>query len=218
MKSELISSFNKTLFEQTTDIGIDFLEMALDEVTDNEFVKDIPVVGTIIKLGKAAITINDRRMIKKMLIFVREINNSNLSEEELQTHYEKLEKDPKEAQKELEYIIAILDKQIEYEKSKLHAKLYIAYLKRNIDWARFNCFSDILDRLVLYDLDTLRDIYDKYSYGENEAPDVAQMSRLSSLGLVQFFNGTVVMVGKNKNIRGRITSEGKVFCEILFGE
>lgn len=218
MDNELLSSFSQTIFENSADIGIDFLEIALDELTENETIKEIPVVGTIVKLGKTAIAINDRRLIKKMLIFIQEVNSGNIPEEKLVEHCEKLKNNPKKKQKELEYVIAILDKQIEYEESKLFAKLYIAYLKQDITWEIFNCFSDLLDRLVLYDLDVLLEIYNIYSYDEKDDPDVAQMSRLNSLGLVQYFNGTVVMIGNNKNIKGRISCTGKLFCKVLFEE
>lgn len=216
MDNELLSSFSQTIFENSADIGIDFLEIALDELTENETIKEIPVVGTIVKLGKTAIAINDRRLIKKMLIFIQEVNSGNIPEEKLAERCEELKKNPKKKQKELEYVIAILDKQIEYEKSKLFAKLYIAYLKRDITWECFNCFSDLLDRLVLYDLDVLLEVYNKYSYGAADHADVAQMSRLNSLGLVQYFNGTVVSIGNRANIKGRISGTGKMFCKVLF--
>ena len=218
MKNELVSSLAETIFDNSSDIGIDFLEIALDEIIENETIKEIPIIGSIVKLSKTAIAINDRRLIKKLLIFTQKINAGNIPKEKIEKHRKELEENSKRKQRELEYIIAILDKQIEYEKSNILAKFYMAYLKEHISWERFCCFSDLVDRLVLYDWDLLKEIYDKYSFGEKEAPDVAQMSRLNSLGLVQYFNGTVVMVGKNKSIRGRISCEGKVFCECLFDE
>jgi len=57
---------NKDLQE----VAIDLSEVALDSLTDNEIIKDIPVVGTFVRLARATMSIPDRIFAKKVERFI----------------------------------------------------------------------------------------------------------------------------------------------------
>lgn len=47
-KGQIASSLKESLFEETMDIGSDFLEIPLDQLMDNDMLKDIPIVNTLV--------------------------------------------------------------------------------------------------------------------------------------------------------------------------
>lgn len=212
----LLPSMKDTLFGNGLDFGIEYSEIAIDALTESEILKDLPIFSTIRSLAKMTISIRDRHLMKKLAVFVKQLNQGLLSEDEIQTYRAELESDDKRMQRDMEYLLIMLDRQIETEKSKMFANIYLAYIRKDISWGKLTAFADILEKLLMYDFEELENIYQKYSYGENEYPDCAQLSRLSSLGLVQYFNGVPQIISKNrisgkeKVIRAKISSEGKV--------
>ena len=53
--NELVPAFENSLFETSIiDIGIDYLELGTDSVLQEGLLKDIPIVGTLIGVGKFA--------------------------------------------------------------------------------------------------------------------------------------------------------------------
>ena len=216
MNNELIPSFKKSLFDTTIDIGVDLLELPIDLLTENEIIKDIPIVGTIVKLGKATTIIRDRHLIKKLVKFIESINNGDIESEKLERHKQILESDNKKLNEELENIIIIIDRQLEIDKTKILGELYKSYVCGNIDWEDFKSFSDVLERLFLIDIHQFKKIYENEFIGEKDSFYPISMSRLGSLGLVNYFSGMIVSTkisDEDKKIKGSITEYGRVFYE-----
>lgn len=217
MNSELIPSFKKSLFDETIDIGTDLIELPIDLIIENEVIKDIPVVGAIVKLGKAAGTIRDIHLIKKLVKFIESINNGDIKSDKLEKHKKILEANTKKLNEELESIMIIIDRQLEIDKTKILAELYKAYISCIIDWEDFKSFSDVLERIFLVDIYQLKEIYEKEDIGKEDSCYPISMSRLHALGLVQYFSGMIVMKEtsnkERKEIKGEITGYGRVFYE-----
>lgn len=215
--SELIPSFKKSLFEKSIDIGADIMELPIDLFTENEVVKDLPVVGTIVKLGKAVITIKEAHTIKKLAVFIESVNNGDVEPVVLEKHKEMLETNPKKLNAELEMVLILVDRQLEIDKTKILGELYKSYISGIYDWEDFKCFSDVLERIFLIDLYQLKDIYEKGVIGKEDSFYPIFMSRLNALGLVQYYSGMRVMRktpnGEQEEIKGEITEYGKIFYE-----
>lgn len=85
--NELIPSFEKSLFDSSlADCGIDFLELGIDSVLQDGLFKDIPIVGTIVSMGKFAQNVHDRNLLRQTLTFINEFNNGNFSSDEVEKH------------------------------------------------------------------------------------------------------------------------------------
>lgn len=212
---KLIKAFGEIIYDNKDTLQ-EYTEMTIDSFLEDGILKDIPLINTLMGVGKAVISVRDMHFIKKTLLFVEELKKDEVSIQRLAEHRKELEKDTRKAEKELETIIVYIDRCNESDKSKLLAKIYRAFYMKYIDWEEFKCYSSIIENLNLYDLELLREIYDKYLIKEDEHPSVGQVSRLSSLGLVQYFNGQVIRTGNGVTMRGRITGEGKKLCEIIF--
>ena len=114
----------------------------------------------------------------------------------------------------------MLDRNYEVSKTKLLALLYAAYVDRRITWNEFCEFSDIVNRIFVSDLSTLRD-----TFINDGVTDSSTMShrhdRLISLGLLknqQALGGEIVMSieGSDRNVYMALTEIGRLFCDIIF--
>ena len=126
--NELIPSFEKSLFDSSlTDCGLDFLELGIDSVLQDGLLKDIPIVGTIVNMGKFAQNVHDRNLLRQTLAFINEFNNGNFSPDEVEKHRKKVLASPRKLEEELGRILTILNRNIDSIKSVLEAKFYVAW-------------------------------------------------------------------------------------------
>lgn len=217
-KDSLIPSFRKSIFEVGGDIGTEILELGIDQLIENDIVQAVPVVGSIVKIGKGLMGVKERHLIKKLMVFINKINSGEVDNEKLIQHSNELKVNPDKLYNELEYLIIVIDRQLELEKTKVLAKFYLCYIDQLIDWNDFIYLSDILERFVLSDLSLLQDMFEKEVYIENAGFDIPMMCRLNSLGLAQYFSG--MKVSSDSLSTGyktaNITHLGKGFYELGF--
>lgn len=207
--NEIITSFERTIFSNCVDISKEFIEIAIDEVIGNEIITKIPIVSTLIGIGNIALSLKDLFFVKKTLVFAQKLNKMCLSAEEIENHKEYLNINPKRKIEELEFVMALIDKEINYEKVELISILYYSYISKNIicDWYDFKFCYDILDRLSIYDIRTLFDIRDGKICILGDQYDKLAITRLSNNGLVDFRQS------RDENIV-MISELGKVFFEL----
>ena len=220
--NELVPAFENSLFETSIiDIGIDYLELGIDSVLQDGLLKDIPIVGTFIGVGKFAQNIHDRNLLKQTLIFINECNSGIISEEKKKAHREKLIQNPKLMENELGRVLVLLDKNIESIKSVFEAKFYAAYVNGTILWNDFCELCDITSRLFVSDIDCLKEAYNNDGI-EIRMPVTYRHDRLISVGLLTNearLSGSAVFVDfdsdKRQNLM-ELTEIGKKFCKMVF--
>lgn len=212
MDDELIPSFKKSLFNNIGDIGADLLELPIDLFTENEVIKDIPVVGTIVKLGKTVGTIRDRYLIKKLIIFIKSVNDGTVESDIIKNHKEILESDPKKLNEELENVMILVDRELEIDKTKILAELYKAYICKKIHWSDFTYLSEMLERLCLRDIDSLSEIYET----GHAKKDKFGVFRLEAVGLVKYFSKRTNSAAYRSGLKQaevELTGYGKLFYQ-----
>lgn len=75
----LIDSVGNPLVDE---IGLDLSEVLLDGLLKDGVLKEIPIVGTILGMSKAAIRLKDYLFIKKVLKFLAELSSVSFEEKE----------------------------------------------------------------------------------------------------------------------------------------
>ena len=153
--SELVPALKDTLFSPTYEIVAEYAEIGIDALLENEVLKEIPVVGTLSSLCKVGYNLHERNLIKQTLAFITEFNSSSISQEKLDEHREKLEENPKEAEKELSRVLIILGKQVEQIQSQVLGSFYAAYIKGAISWEKFCELSEANRRMFISDYQIL---------------------------------------------------------------
>lgn len=128
--SELVPALKDTLFSPTYEIVAEYAEIGIDALLDNEVLKGIPVVSTLSSICKIGYNLHERNLIKQTLAFITEFNSGSISQGKLNEHREKLEANPKEAEKELGRVLIILGNQVEQIQSQVLGSFYAAYVLR----------------------------------------------------------------------------------------
>lgn len=136
--SELVPALKDTLFSPTYEIVAEYAEIGIDALLDNEVLKGIPVVSTLSSICKIGYNLHERNLIKQTLAFITEFNSGSISQGKLNEHREKLEANPKEAEKELGRVLIILGNQVEQIQSQVLGSFYAAYVKGAISWEKLN--------------------------------------------------------------------------------
>ena len=145
---ELVVSLENSLSSDICDTVGDLAEVGLDAVMDDGILKDIPILSTVVGLYRIGHTIRERHEIKQLALFVAELNRGCTDESKRKQLLEKLNSDTRKSKQEIEYILVVLDNYLEYEKSQMLAKLYIAYLEETITWAEFAEYASMVKQLV----------------------------------------------------------------------
>lgn len=224
-KDKLSKSFNDSLL---TPIATDFAEIGLDSLMSEGILKDIPFVSTAVSLYNIGKTIHERHHIKKMAIFIQEINRKIIDEKSLDDYKAKFAGSEKFRNQELEYLIVIIERYIGYYKPIMLARLYFAYLEGTIDWQKFLVYSEVIDKLLMSDYKSF--LSKEYTVIDNNIFVDIPM-RLMALGLVRettnkslseyVGNGTFAVTtttmerAKSNSRTFDITEFGKVLIDIL---
>lgn len=181
-EKSLALSFVDTLAEESVSCLGEYAEIGLDAVMEEGILKDIPIVSTAISLYKIGSSINERHNLKKLLIFLNELNNGILDEQKRKEYQQKFQSNEKFRNQEIEYLLVLIDRYISYDKSQMLAKLYLAYLDEKIIWDEFTMYAEVIDRFLPLDYRTLLSDVSVFHTLRDDGAD--SILRLVALGLM----------------------------------
>lgn len=147
-KNILSESFRKTIKDNAVNAAGGLVETGLDTVIDNELLKSVPFVSTAVSFYRIGTTIRERHHLIKLLTFIEEINAGTADSAKREKYIRKFEENMQFREKELNYIIIILDRYINQNKTKWLARLYLAYLDEIITLREFMVYSEVIDALL----------------------------------------------------------------------
>src|SRR5262249_41899514 len=116
--TEQLPLMNKDLQE----VAIDLSEAALDSLTHDQLIKDIPVIGTFVRLARAAMSIPNRIFAKKVERFLSIVNS--ISHEKRDQFHARLDADPDLRRKAGEVVVLTLDRAEDLQKAAIIGKLF----------------------------------------------------------------------------------------------
>ena len=83
MDFDLVEQLKVSLFENSIDVAIDFAEIGLDnllsDITDSEILQEIPIIKTIYSVCKVGLAIQEKHLLKKTLVFIKEFNSKQIN-------------------------------------------------------------------------------------------------------------------------------------------
>lgn len=168
MKEKSLSiSFADSLAEESISCIREYAEIGLDAIMEDGILKDIPIVSTAITLYKIGSSIKERHNLKKLLVFLNEINNGIVDEQKRKEYQQRFQSNEKFRNREIEYLFVLIDRYISYDKPQLLAKLYLAYLEDIIIWDELIMYAEVVDRLFSQDIKMLCEgLLDKIHYSK----------------------------------------------------
>lgn len=223
MNNHIIPSMIETLFNPVfSNMGsslIDIAEIGLDNVLEEGFLRDIPVLGTIAALCKTGLNIQERHLIRQTALFIQSFNQQSLTDEALQTYRKELEKNSQKAEREIGRVILLLDRMLEEQQAKSLGKLYKGFISGLLMWDEFVELSEANARMFVSDYAELKSIINSPIKQDDDISDqvLYKINRLESLGLVMEnrtrLNGTTLHYAKSDN-RFEPTPIGKKFFDL----
>lgn len=181
-EKSLSIAFSDSLKEESVACISDLAEVGLDAIMDDGILKEVPILSTAVAVYKICGSIKERHNIKKLLVFLNEINNGIANKQKRTEYQEKIKSNDKYRNQELEYLLVLIDRYISYDKPKMLAKLYLAYLDGIIIWEELTMYAEVVDRFLLLDCGTLISADGKVTVHRNIGGE--SVLRLVALGLM----------------------------------
>lgn len=181
-ENSLSVAFSNSLKEEAIACISDLTEIGLDAIMDDGILKDVPILSTAISLYKIGSSIKERHNLKKLLLFINEINNGIADSRKRTEYQQKFQSDDKFRNQQIEYLLVLIDRYTDYDKSKWLAKLFLAYLEDEIIWEELLMYAEVIDRFLLLDCRTLISTDGTITVHRNIGGE--SVSRLVSLGLM----------------------------------
>lgn len=150
-------SINKEIFSTVTskevaEIVIDFGEMGVDALLDDGLLKDIPILGTVLKSKDVIANVRDRILMKKLGAFLVPI--VNISDEDIQEFSERLS-DEKERNAIGEKILILIERQDNVEKARIIGTVFSEFVKNDITHQELEMLCHAVSQGYLGDIKSL---------------------------------------------------------------
>ncbi|MBO1382964.1 hypothetical protein BVJ63_18520 [Vibrio cholerae] len=132
------------------DLFRDNVEVLIDHISENEWIKEIPVLDNVFNMLSLVTSIKDSLFAKKLEQFFVSLNE--VSEKD----YHKIKQFSKtaEANEISEMIINVLDKVTDNKKPEIIANLFIGYIEEYINLSEFKIALEIVDKSYAADLES----------------------------------------------------------------
>lgn len=148
---KISNSFGQTLKESNLqNVSIGIAESLTDSLLEDGLLKDIPIIGTIVGLGKTSIKITDLLFLKKVIAFLSELENVSINDRK--EMIDKIDSSETYRIKVGEKLLYIIDKCDDHENAQYVSKLFAGYLEREIDYPDFLRGAKVIERIYTGDL------------------------------------------------------------------
>lgn len=204
----LVESFGNSIGADIAEFAGEAIEFTLDTcVGEDGILKDIPFVGTALKLCNITSKVQEKYSFYKLKAFIREINAGTASPEELEERKQKFLSKAEFRQQELEYILILIDRYVSFDKATMLAKLYLAYLDGIIIWEEFTMYAEVIDRFLLLDCRTLVSEATTFHTLRDGSADI--ILRLVALGLM-VEDKSITVTEARKTLKGETRSASQI--------
>jgi hypothetical protein len=136
--------------EDLVEVAIALSEVALDALTDNEIIKDIPIIGIFVRLARATMSISDRIFAKKVERFISVIDS--IPRDKRDQFHARLETQPDLRRKAGEVLVLTLDRVEDLQKAAITGKLFSHFITGDIPFDTLRRLLVGVDRAFIDDL------------------------------------------------------------------
>lgn len=144
------NKFNQIINSEQFAMISDLSEVALDSFTDNEILKDIPLIGTAVKLLNIGNTINDRIFVNKLIKFLKQLDNFENGTVLKEIQY--LDDSKIYNYKVGEKILEIINRIDSDGKPEITGRLFRNFIDKKISYPEFLKLTNIVEKAFYYDL------------------------------------------------------------------
>jgi len=157
---EIETIISENLDKPAFELGQEYGEIALDSFVDNDVLREIPIVKTVVGIGKGLVAVKNIYFAKKLLAFLEKFHTGNLPEDKLDDFKFKLNDDETYRQKVVEHVVVYNERFVSIKKSEVLANLFLAHLNGKFDWQGFEELSEIVDSVQIRAFEVLKNSAD----------------------------------------------------------
>jgi hypothetical protein len=202
--------------ESALDLGTDVGNLALEPILDATPFKEFPVLGWIVKGANLYKSLHDYVREKKLITFLLEFER--VPPKTVEKTAAKLREDAKYQEEIGSLLVMLIDRLNDFEKPKLVAKVFAAFLSGSISLEEFRRLGDSID---LAYIDDLKRLAQRDSFNEKQSPSYFDNLTRSGLTAVELPRGGSMVSEPFVNINpGKtiLTALGTLFVAIMNDE
>lgn len=124
-------------------------ELTIDAFLNEGVLRDVPILGTLVGLGRAGVAVRDFLFAKKLQTFLIELHRVPDKRERFVLD---MDADPATRDKVGMQLMVLLERFEEAEKARFLGRAFAAYLREEIDIGAFLRMSRAIDRCLVEDL------------------------------------------------------------------
>lgn len=162
---------------------VDLSEAGIDPLLQEGFLRDVPLLGTVIGAIRTAGSIRDLLLVKKLGRFIRALQAVPLHERKA---FDRSLGSVEERHRIGESLLLLLDRLDDMSKPELIGRLFQAYIRTEIDFPAFQQMATSIGRLHVAHIDALIEFYASHAKGRSvKPPELDVLQALSFSGLVR---------------------------------
>jgi hypothetical protein len=189
------------------DLGVDLTETLIDQLLEEGFLRDLPIVGTVVQLAKVSIDIANYLFLKKTLLFLYSLKT--VPEQQRRDFAQKLDSSEKLRKQVGENLLLALHRLDDMQKPALLGRVFGAYINGQVSLEDYQKLATAIDRIKTYSITGLIDFYSESS--DRRVPSDETLQDLAYCGLVTAIavKGMALgpLEGYTKNQLGRLFIE-----------
>ena len=128
----------------------EYAELGLDALLDDGIAKDIPIIGTIVKVAKLGLNVRDRIYAKKIVGFLVQVAETTQEQRD-----EFVAKNCEDVNRFEEAVHLILEQADRFEKTQLIGKIFKACILGEIEYQDALTLSSIVNKALWQDLENM---------------------------------------------------------------
>lgn len=150
---EISNSFEQTIKDSNLqNLTVELSEVLTDSLLKDGLLKDIPIIGTIINLGKASLSVKEHLFLKKIIYFITELKEiPPIKRNEI---ISKIDDSNVFRIKVGEKLLYIIDKSEDHIIAEYIAKLFKAFLNEKLTYSEFLRSSTIVQKIFIEDFES----------------------------------------------------------------
>ena len=187
------------------------LEFSIDQMLQSGALREFPVVGAILALGKTGASIRDFLFLRKVFRFLYQLKDIPL--EKRIEFGNRIRRDGEYRRKVGENLLLIIEKLDALSKADMVGRVYRAHLEGEIGTETLERLVSAIERVHLHDIERLQRFY---ASEVDDSYEDEQLQNLAFAGLVRIQLGQVALMGGTSG-RFKRCELGNLFLKYAVG-
>ncbi|BEP70831.1 MULTISPECIES: hypothetical protein [unclassified Variovorax] len=166
--------------EGLVEVGKEYAELVIDTFMSDGFLKDVPVVGTLVALWKGGQTVSDQIFLRKIDAFLQGFDGQE--KEKIKAMVDRLNTDESFRGRVGDVLIDLLNKMSVEKQPRMLAMAFRAYADAEITGLELRRLAVAIERFPSFELGSLRPFYEA-EIPEKVKADKSFLLALSAAGL-----------------------------------